>query len=119
MKHLLLKLEPLIWLLFGQGILIGTILLTGWLLVVGVGMPLDIFDAEALAFERAHELAANLIGRLVLLALIVLPLWKGAHHLRSLSLDFGGASRDPLVATLLYLIAAAGSVLGIVAVVRL
>ncbi len=29
MKTLLLKLEPLIWFMFGQGILIGTILLTG------------------------------------------------------------------------------------------
>ena len=36
MKHLLLRLEPLIWLLFGQGIMIGTMLLTGWLLVVGL-----------------------------------------------------------------------------------
>jgi fumarate reductase subunit D len=119
MKHLLLKLEPIIWLLFGQGILIGTILLTGWLLVVGVGVPLGIFPADALAFERAHSLGANLIGRLVLAALIVLPLWKGAHHIRSLSIDFGGANRDTAVATLVYGVASVGSLLGLVAVVRL
>ena len=35
-----------------------------------------------------YGLASNIIGRLVLLALIALPLWKGAHHLRSLSIDF-------------------------------
>ena len=29
MKELLLRIEPVIWLLFGQGILVGTILLTG------------------------------------------------------------------------------------------
>ena len=40
MKHLILKLEPIIWLLFGQGILIGTMLLTGWLLIVGLAIPL-------------------------------------------------------------------------------
>ena len=119
MKHLLLKLEPIIWLLFGQGILIGTILLTGWLLVVGVGVPLGIFPADGLAFERASALGSNLIGRLVLAALIVLPLWKGAHHIRSLSLDFGGASRDAAVATLAYGIAVLGSLLGLLAVVRL
>lgn len=119
MKHLLLKLEPIIWLLFGNGIMLGTILLTGWLLVVGVGIPLGIFPADALAFERAHALGANLIGRLVLAALIVLPLWKGAHHIRSLSLDFGGANRDAAVATFLYGIATLGSLLGLVAVVRL
>ena len=67
----------------------------------------------------AYALASNPIGRLVLLALIALPLWKGAHHLRSLSIDFGGAGRDSAVAGLLYGIAALGSLLGIVAVAGL
>lgn len=119
MKALLLKLEPLIWLLFGQGILIGTMLLTGWILVVGLAVPLGLVPAEALDYERASRLGSSLIGRLVLLALLVLPLWKGAHHVRSLSLDFGGHSRDVAVATLMYAVAAAGSLLAIAAVVRL
>ena len=119
MKAWLLRVEPIIWLLFGQGILIGTILLTGWVLVVGLLAPLGLVADGALAFERAHRLGANPIGRLVLLAIAALPLWKGAHHLRSLSIDFGGGHRDAAVAMLLYGIAAAGSLLAIVAVVRL
>ena len=119
MKHLLLKLEPLIWLLFGQGILIGTMLLTGWILVVGLGVPLGVVSADALSYERAHALASNPLGRLFLLALLALPLWKGAHHVRSLSIDYGGLSRDAVMATGLYAIAAAGSLAAIVAVVRL
>ena len=119
MKQLLLKLEPVVWLLFGQGILIGTILLTGWILVVNLGVPLGIVSPDALAYDRAHALAANVIGRLVLLLLIVLPMWKGAHHLRSLSIEFGGAERDSAVAGVLYGIAALGSLLGIVAVLAL
>ena len=51
MKHPLLKLEPLIWLLFGQGILLGTVLLTPWVLVVGLAIPLGIVPAE---IGRAH-----------------------------------------------------------------
>ena len=119
MKHLLLKLEPIIWLLFGQGILIGTILLTGWVAIVGLAIPMGIVDASALSFERASDLGGSLIGRLLLAALCVLPLWKGAHHIRSLLIDFGGAERDTVVATLLYLVASVGSVFGIIAVVRL
>ncbi len=119
MKALLLRLEPVIWLLFGSGILIGTMLLTGWLLVVGLAAPLDLVPADALAYERAHALAAHPIGRLVLAALIALPLWKGAHHMRHLSIDFGGGARDALVAPLLYALAAAGSLLAIVAALRL
>ena len=119
MKDLLLRLEPVIWALFGGGIMVGTMLLTGWVLVFGVLAPMGIVPAEALAYDRAHGLASSLIGRVVLVALIALPLWKGAHHVRSLSVDFGGGERDTTVATILYTMAAAGSILAIVAVVRL
>lgn len=125
MKTLLLKLEPLIWFMFGQGILIGTILLTGWILVVGVLMPLGIVDPANLNYMRAHELAtASLfgvipLGQLILAALLVLPLWKGAHHIRSLLVDFGGGERDGIVGGLLYLVAIVGSGMGIAAVAGL
>lgn len=119
MKQLLLRLEPIIWLLFGAGLALGTMLLTGFVLVVGLGIPLGIVSAEALDYSRAHALGANFLGRLFLLGLIALPLWKGAHHLRSLALDFGGEARDGAVGSLLYLVAAIGSVAGIFAVVRL
>ena len=119
MKHPLLKLEPLIWPLFGGGIMLGTMLMTGWLLVVGVGAPLGLVPADALAYERAYALGSSLIGRALLVAIVALPLWKGAHHTRHLSIDSGGAARDAIVAPLLYLIATAGSVMAILAVIRL
>lgn len=119
MKHLLLRLEPLIWVMFGQGIMIGTMLLTGWLLVVGLAVPLGIVDADALNYQRAHALGSNIIGRLVLAALIALPMWKGAHHMRHLSIDHGGGDRDHVVAPILYLIASIGSIAAILAVIRL
>ena len=119
MKHPLLKFEPLIWLLFGQGILLGTVLLTPWVLVVGLAIPLGIVPEDALSYERATMLASHIIGRLILFGLIVLPLWKGVHHMRHTFIDFGGAERDALVAPLLYLLATVGSVLAVVAVVRI
>lgn len=123
MKHLLLRLEPIIWPLFGLGIMLGTLLLPGYLITVGIGGPLGWFSPAALSYDRLHGMVQHPIGgilfRLVLLALIALPMWKGAHHLRSLSVDFDGHERDGLVGGLLYGIALAGSVLGIVAVIRL
>lgn len=119
MKGLLLRFEPFIWLMFGQGLLIGTMLLTGWVLVAGLAVPLGLVPAEALSYERAHMLGSNPIGRVVLLALIALPMWKGVHHIRHLCIDFGGARRDAVVAPLLYGIACLGSLLAVVAVVRL
>lgn len=125
MKTLLLKLEPIIWLLFGQGILIGTMLLTPWILVVGILVPTGIVDPAALSYERIHGLATAWLfgfiplGQLLLAALLVLPLWKGAHHVRSMLIDFGGGERDGFVGSLLYGIALVGSVMAILAVVRL
>jgi fumarate reductase subunit D len=116
---LLLKLEPVIWLLFGGGIMVGTMLMTAWVAVVGVAIPLGLVSGDALAFERAYHLGSSLIGRVVLAALIAMPLWKGAHHTRHLLLDAGGASRDVAMASLLYLLALGGSLMAIVAVVRL
>jgi len=86
---------------------------------------MGLVDPFALSYERAHDLATAWlfgflpIGQLVLAALLVLPLWKGAHHVRSMLIDFGGGERDGLVGSLLYGIALVGSVMAIVAVVRL
>lgn len=123
MKTLLQKLEPVIWLLFGAGIMAGTILLPGYLLTVGIGGPLGLVSAEALSYERLHGMASHPLGglvfRLVLLGLIALPLWKGAHHLRHFLIDMGGHGSDVAVAPLLYLLAAAGSLFGILTVLSL
>ena len=119
MKHLLLKLEPLIWFMFGQGIMIGTMLLTGWLLIFGVLAPAGVVSSVPLEYDRALALGSSLIGRVVLLGLIVLPLWKGAHHTRHIFIDMGGGDRDAAVAPLLYALAGFGSLLAVLAVIRL
>lgn len=119
MKTLLLRLEPVIWLLFGAGIMVGTLLLPGYLLTVGIAGPLGLLPEGALAFDRAHAIASNPIGRLVLLGLIALPLWKGAHHLRALFADWLGHGPDGAIGSLLYAVAAVGSLLGIYAVLSL
>ena len=113
------KLEPAIWFLFGQGIMIGTILMTGWLLVVCVAMPLGIVSPEALNYDRAHALASNPIGRLVLLGVVALPMWKGAHHMRHFFIDMGFGSADGVIGSLCYLLATAGSIMAVLAVLAL
>jgi len=86
-------------------------------LILGIAAPLGIVDP--LGFEDAHALASSFVGRVVLAGVIVLPLWKGAHHMRHVFIDMGGADRDAVVAPLLYLVALVGSVAGILSVVRL
>lgn len=115
----MLKLEPLIWVLFGAGMMVGGLLLPAFVLVFGLAGPLGLVPAEALSFERMHALATNPIGRLVLLAAVTLPLWGGAHHLRHVWIDLGGLRSDGIVGPLLYAVALVGSALGILAVFSL
>lgn len=115
----MLRLEPIIWVLFGGGMMLAAVLFPGWLLVVGLGAPLGLVPESALAYERAFALAAHPIGRVVLALMIALPLWGGAHHLRHVWLDFGGLRSDAWVGPLCYAVALAGSVLAVVAVARL
>jgi len=118
-KQLVDRLEPGIWALFGAGFMVGSLLLPAWIFVVGIAWPLGWVPADALAFERAHALGASFLGRLVLLALIALPIWNAANHLRHWLIDLGGYDRDGVMAPLLYALAAVLSVLAVVAVVRL
>lgn len=118
MRRVLLVLEPIIWGLFSAGMMVGGLLLPAWALVMGVAGPLGI-ASEAWSYDHFHPLATHPIGRLVLLAAMALPLWGGAHHLRHLWLDFGGLRSDGLVGALCYGGALLGSLLAIVAVVRL
>ncbi len=119
MKRWIDRIEPVIWFLFGGGFFVGCLILPAYIFVVGVAAPLGWAPAEALAYERVHGLAASWIGRPLLLALIVLPLWNAMNHLRHYSIDWGHYERDGVVAPLLYLLATLGSVLAIWAVVRL
>lgn len=116
MKALLLKLEPIIWLLFGAGMMVGGFILPAWIATVGLGL---VGGPEAYAYDRMYALISNPIARLVALAAMALPLWGGAHHLRHVWIDFGGLSSDGVVGGLLYLLALGGSVAGIVAVATL
>ena len=119
MKALVDKVEPLIWLLFGAGFFVGCLILPAGVFVIGVAAPLGWVPAEALAYDRVLGLASSGIGRLVLLALIVLPLWNAMNHLRHYAIDWGYLKLDGVVAPALYALAAVGSLAAVWAVIRL
>lgn len=116
MKGLMLKLEPVIWLLFGAGMMVGGFVLPAWIATVGLGIGTP---ESALSYDRIYALLSNPLGRLVALAAMVLPLWGGAHHLRHVWIDFGGLKSDGVVGGLLYGVALAGSLAAVIAVVNL
>lgn len=119
MKFLMLKLEPIIWQLFGGGMLLGAFLFPAYLFVVGFAAPTGIAPADGLAYERMFALASSIPGRALLAAAIALPLWAAAHHVRHIFIDFGALAKDGITGLVCYGLAALGSLLAIVAVIRL
>jgi fumarate reductase subunit D len=74
-------------------------------LLISLGMVPD-----GLAFEPIQSFAASWLGKIVLFGILFLALWHAAHRLRVVFHDFG-VRADGAIATVLYLLAAAGSVL--------
>ena len=115
----IVRVEPVIWFLFGLGFFAGALVMPAWILVVALAGPLGMAPDGALAYERAHALAANPLGRVFLFGVISVLLWHAANHLRHFNLDFGGHGRDQWLAPLLYGGALVLTVLALYAVVRL
>ena len=103
--------KPIIWGTFAAG---GT--LTAF--VTPVLMVLTLLAAtghlpDMLGYEKLHAFAAGGFGKLVIFVILFLSLWSQAHRLRCTFYDFG-VRADTLVATVVYALAAVGSVLTLI-----
>lgn len=108
--------KPIVWGPFAAG---GT--LTAFL--TPVLMLLTLLAAlghapDLLAYERLHAVAGLWLAKVVVVAVIFLSLWSAAHRLRITLYDLG-ARADTLVATIVYLIAGAGTLAAIFYLLRI
>jgi fumarate reductase subunit D len=100
--------KPIFWSLFAAGGTLAAFLapvLVLLFLLTALG-----FTPGLLGYEQLHAFGENWLGKLFLLTVIALFLWHAAHRLRVTLHDFG-LRQDPLVAVVLYLVAAAGTAL--------
>lgn len=100
--------KALVWGLFAAG---GT--LTSFVFPVVIALFLMIslgYVPDELTFSRIQSCAASWPGKILLFGILFLALWHAAHRMRVLFHDFG-VRADGAVATALYLLATAGSVL--------
>lgn len=100
--------KPLVWLPFaGGGVFAAIVLPVVILLTTGFVYP------DATAYESAHAFASNWFGKLILLAVAVLPAWHAAHRLRVVAFDVG-IRADTAIAYLVYGTAGLLSLLAVV-----
>ena len=110
--------EPIFWSLFGAGGVIVAFMMPVVILITGIGVPLGIFPAEVMAFERVQAFAASWIGKLSLLVIISLTLWHSVHRIY-LSLHDLGIERRALYKWLCYGAAFAGTVAAVILLLRI
>ena len=102
--------KPIFWSLFAAGGTLAAFLapvLVLLFLLAALG-----YAPALLSYAQLHAFAAHWIGKLFLLGVISLFLWHAAHRLRVTLHDFG-LRQDAIVAVVVYLVAAAGTVLSV------
>ena len=100
--------KSIVWGLFAAGGTIAAFLfpaLIALFLLVAIGKTPD-----GLQFASMHAFLAGWFGKLALFFVISLSLWHAAHRLRVVFHDFG-VRQDKIIARVVYLIAALGTVL--------
>ena len=108
--------KPIFWSLFAAG---GT--LAAFLAPVLALLFLMVATGHApsgFSYTNLHAFAANWVGKIVILGVITLFLWHAAHRLRVTLHDFG-LRQDSIVAVVVYLVAAAGTGLSALYLLRI
>ena len=108
--------KPIFWSLFAAGGTLAAFLapvLVLLFLLAALG-----YAPALLSYAQLHAFAAHWIGKLFLLGVISLFLWHAAHRLRVTLHDFG-LRQDAIVAVVVYLVAAAGTVLSVLYLLRI
>lgn len=108
--------KPIFWSLFAAGGTLAAFLapvLVLLFLLAALGHAPDL-----LSYAKLHAFAAHWFGKLFLLTVITLFLWHAAHRLRVTLHDFG-LRQDPIVAIVVYVVAAAGTALSLLYLLRI
>ena len=105
------------WFLFAAGGTITAFVLPVMLFVTNIAPPLGLFQ-DAFSYETMSWFVGFWLVKLVLFGIIGFGLWHAAHRLRSCAHDFG-IRADTAVAVVLYSLAGLGTLLTIIALLRI
>lgn len=73
---------PIFWALFGAGGMLSALTGPALVFVTGIAIPLGfLFSPDAMSYQNVLGFAQNILGKLAILAVIVLYLWHAAHRI--------------------------------------
>lgn len=110
--------EPIWWSLFAAGGVVAALIVPVLILLTGIAAPAG-WAAEAFTYDRVAAVVSHPISRLVLFAVISLPLFHWAHRFRFTLVDLGLKGARSVIAVLCYGAAVVGTLLTALVLVRL
>ena len=102
--------EPFVWSLFSAGGVVAALLVPVLILLLGLAAPLGWVQLD---YQELADLVRHPLTRLVLFALISLPLFHWAHRFRFTLVDLGLKKFSALIAYACYGAAVAGTMLAL------
>lgn len=82
--------SPILWLLFGAGGMLAALTAPVLIFIVGLAVPSDfILSHDTMSYAHMQTLLHSVVGKLAVLALIVLYLWHAAHRIFKSLHDIG------------------------------
>lgn len=109
---------PIFWALFGAGGMLSALTGPALVVITGLAVPLGLLAPELMSYPRMLGFAQHIVGKLCILAVIVLYLWHAAHRIYK-SLHDVGIHPSPASRMACYGTALAGSLLALVGVLAL
>ena len=94
--------EPIFWSLFAAAGMVAALFIPVFIIITGIVVPFKLTGEEHFYYERIHGAVSNPIIRLLLFALIVLPLFHFAHRFRSILSDIGLLKFRPIISVFCY-----------------
>lgn len=110
--------KPVVWGVFAAGGTLAAFVAPVLILITCLGVPLGLLPADTLSYERVLDLLQHALSKLAVFALLLLIVWHAAHRMRITAHDLGIRS-DTLVMLICYGIAASGSLLLVIALLRI
>ena len=110
--------KPIIWGLFAAGGTVAAFLVPALILITCFAVPFGLLPVDVLSYERLLDLLQHPLSKLIVFAVLFLIIWHAAHRMRITAHDLG-IRNDKLTMLVCYGVAAAGSLLALVALTRI
>lgn len=110
--------KPIVWGLFAAGGTVSAFLVPVMILITCLAVPLGLLPADTLSYKHLLDLLQHAISKLITFGVLFLIIWHAAHRMRITAHDLGIRS-DTVVMLICYGVAAAGTLLMMLALLRI